>query len=62
MKKLYEFKVQKPVVNKVEEKTEEGVLIREVEGTEEKSAFIKLPQRKDTDQLKIIYSAELANA
>lgn len=62
MKKLYEFKVQKPVITKVEEKTPEGTLVKDVESNEEKKAFIKFPGRREIDQMRIIQSAEMGKA
>ena len=62
MKKLYEFKINETFIDKVEEKTDGGTFIRDVESTREKECFIKLPQRREIDQIRIIQSAEFGKA
>ncbi len=62
MKKLYEFTVQKTTIQKVEEKTEEGTLIKNVPVTEEVNCFIKMPGRKEVEQMSVIESAEIGKA
>ena len=62
MKKLHEFTVKKKVIKKVEEKTEVGTLIKEVESTEDKVCFIKIPNRLDLDKARIVQSSEFGLA
>lgn len=62
MKKLHEFKVEKPVIKKVEEKTEEGTLVKEVSSVEELGCYIKLPGRRELDQMRLIQAAEFGRA
>lgn len=62
MKKLYEFTVQKKTVKRVEENTEDGVLVKNVPSTEDVHCFIKMPGRKEVEQMSVIESAEIGKA
>ncbi len=62
MKKLHEFKVSKKIVTKVEEKTEEGTLVKDVISSEEVGVYIKLPGRREMDQMRMVNAAEVGKA
>ena len=62
MKKLYTFDVKIPIIEKVEEKTDEGVLMKEVDSFTTKVCELKLPGRKDMEMMRIIQSAEFGIA
>ena len=58
MKKLHEFTVEKTVIKREETKTDEGTLVKDVETVEPVGVFIKLPQRREIEQMRVIQSAE----
>jgi hypothetical protein len=62
IKKLHTFTVPKTVIKKVEEKTEEGVLTKEVKSVEDIGCFVKLPGRREIEQMRVIQSAEFGKA
>lgn len=62
MKKLHEFKVSKPIVTKVEEKTDDGVLVKDVLSSEEVGVYVKLPGRREMDQMRMVQAAEFGKA
>lgn len=62
MKKLYTFNVKIPIIEKVEEKTDEGTLIKEVESFITRVCDLKLPGRKDMEMMRIVQSAEFGLA
>jgi hypothetical protein len=62
MKKLHEFKVSKKIVKKIEEKTEEGTLVKDVISSEDVGVYIKLPGRREMDQMRMVNAAEVGKA
>jgi len=62
MKKLHEFTVDKKIIKREETKTDEGTLVKDVESTEPVGLFIKLPQRREIEQMRVIQSAEFGKA
>ncbi len=62
MKKLHEFSVNKTTIKKVEEKTDEGVLIKDVATEEAIECFIKFPGRRELEQMRVIQAAEFGKA
>lgn len=62
MKKLHEFTVKKTLIKREETKTDEGTLIKDVEVVEDVGVIIKLPQRREIEQMRVIQSAEFGKA
>lgn len=62
MKKLFEFNVDKVIVKREETKTDEGTLIKDVEAVDSIGVMIKLPQRREIEQMRVIQSAEFGKA
>lgn len=62
IKKLHTFTVPKTVVKKVEEKTEDGILTKEIKSVEDIGCFVKLPGRREIEQMRVIQSAEFGKA
>lgn len=62
MKKLHEFTVEKTVIKREETKTDDGTLVKDVEVIEPVGVFIKLPQRREIEQMRVIQSAEFGKA
>ncbi len=62
MKKLHEFTVDKVVIKREETKTDEGTLVKDVEVVEPVGVMIKLPQRREIEQMRVIQSAEFGKA
>ena len=62
IKKLHTFTVPKTITKKVEEKTEDGILTKEVKSVEDIGCFVKLPGRREIEQMRVIQSAEFGKA